>query len=519
METKRDIETKANSLISSNPDESVKLYKQLKEAFPAEFNSWNAFYAMKALRASRNPDKNWAKELASNFQDEKVGNLFGWMVYDHCIKDKQKSEILQNEQYILSLPDLSPQKNLRENSIFPCPTTISIFKLADAYAENLFNARQINDLLGTIDYKLLSTNTRTIDTVQHGEIELASDLEKYFALRTKALIKLKEFDACKQLCKKALESLEKFHYNNDLWFRMRIALAEEGLGNFEESEALFKKLLLSKAGSDKWFLYRDIAEVYFEHKDYKKAWKYSVDAAYFGNEPHFLIGLYLLQARILFKLERPNDGKVLAELIAAILKDQGWNNKNEYNRLFNFYKIDREEVEITNEVIKRAREFWNSERYGDKEKRNGSIISIHRNGKIGRIKTVSGKVIGFHKKDLVKKANTLSHIEKAEVNFYEMETEDGNFHAEVIEVLSQPKKEETNNDLVGKILDGTVKSTADFGIFVRIPKLHDGLLHKNNLPERLKETFKDNFNSGDRIKVRIDKVTEKGLQLKLVEHE
>ena len=71
-----------------------------------------------------------------------------------------------------------------------------------------------------------------------------------------------------------------------------------------------------------------------------------------------MIGLYLLQARTLFKLERLNDAKVLAELIAAILKDQGWKDKNEYNRLFKYYKIEREEVDSTKEVIKRAREFF-----------------------------------------------------------------------------------------------------------------------------------------------------------------
>ena len=59
METKRDIEDKAKSLIYINPDEAVKLYKELQEAFEVEFNSWDAFYAMQALRASKNPDKNW----------------------------------------------------------------------------------------------------------------------------------------------------------------------------------------------------------------------------------------------------------------------------------------------------------------------------------------------------------------------------------------------------------------------------------------------------------------------------
>lgn len=518
METKRDIEAKAKSLISTNPDEAVKLYKELQEAFADEFNSWDAFYAMKALRASRNPDKSWAKQLASNFEDEKVGNVYGWIVFDHCVKGKQRSEVLQNEQYILSLPELSPQKNLREDHTYPCVTSISLLALAKVYSKPNFSSEKVEAITCHLDSSLLSTTPSKKEDKEDPDGEYSSDYEKYCVLRSKALIKLEKYDECKRLCKCALETLNKFHNNNDSWFKMRIAIAEEHLGNFKESEEILKNLLASKTGSDKWFLYRDIAEVYFEQKEYKKAWKYSVDAAYYGNEPHYLIGLYLLQARTLFKLNRPNDGKVLAELIAAILKDKGWKDKNEYNRLFNFYKIDREEVEGTNEVIKRAREFWNSERYGNKIKKKGSIVSIHRNGKIGRIKTESGKVIGFHKKNLVKRVKSLSNLEKAEVSFYEIEAEDENFHAEVIEVLSQPKKEEINTDLVGKIFDGTVKNTVDFGIFVRLPKLNDGLLHKNKLPERLKETFKDNFNSGDRIKVRIDRVTEKGLQLKLVEN-
>ena len=125
-------------------------------------------------------------------------------------------------------------------------------------------------------------------------------------------------------------------------------------------------------------------------------------------------------------------------------------------------------------------------------------------------------MISFHKNNLVKRVKSLSQLNKAQVSFYEMEAKDSKYHnAEVIEVISQPEKDTLNNDLVGKIIDGTVKNLAEFGIFVRLPKLCDGLIHKNNLPKKLKETFKDEFNSGDIIKVRIYKVTEKGLQLKL----
>jgi tetratricopeptide (TPR) repeat protein len=403
METKRDFEAKAKALISTNPDEAVKLYHELWVSYPDQFNSWDAFYAVKAMRAANSTNLTWANELAEKFKGDRVGNLYGWLIFDRCVKGKNRTEILSNEKFIEGLIDLAPQKSLKEDDAFPCPTTISILKLCDAHAENLFNAKRINELLSGLDYNILSNKSKTIETQERGEVELSSDLEKYFALKTKALLKLTEFHTCIEQCNKGLELLDKFHYNNDLWFKMRIALSEEGLGNHERSEELFKVLLESKAGNDKWFLYRDISEVYFEQGDFVKAWKYAVDAAFYGNEPHFLIGLFLLQARILFKLERPTEGKILAELISSILKEQEWNDKAEYIKLFTYYKIDRTTLPTVNVLIKEARKFWQNERYGNKPKHKGKIISIHKNGKIGRIKDQNNNLIEFHKKDLVKK--------------------------------------------------------------------------------------------------------------------
>jgi len=516
METKRDFEAKAKALISTNPDEAVKLYRELWEIYPGQYNAWDAFYTVKAMRASNLPNLNWAKELVEKFSEERVGNLYGWLVFDRCIKGKNRTEILENEKFIESLMNLAPQKNLREDAAFPCPTTISILKLCDAHAEKLFNARRINDLLSGLDYNILSNKSKTIDTLERGEVELSSDLEKYFSLKTKALLKLGEFESCKEHCNKGLVLLEKFHYNNDLWFKMRIGLSEDGLGNHEKSEELFKELLESKAGNDKWFLYRDISEVYYEQGDFMKAWKYALDAVFHGNEPHFLIGLYLLQARILFKLERPTEGKILAELIAAILKEQEWNDKAEYVKLFAYYKIDRTALPTVNALIEKARLFWQKERYGSKPKQKGTIISIHKNGKIGHIKDQDDNLIGFHKKDLVKKMKSLENLIGVTVEFFIMESYDGKNIAENIIITEQQVRPKLDN-IVGKSFDGTVKNVVEFGIFIRMQGTPDGLLHKNNLPNNLKDSFKEVFTQGKKVKVKIERVTEKGIQLKLIE--
>lgn len=512
METKRDIEAKAKSLLDSNPEEALKIYKNIYEIFPDEFNSWDAFYAIKASRLVQNADLKWPKELVEKYEDEKVANLYAWLVFDKCVKGKQRKELIQNEGIISTLPKYSPQKNLREDSSYPCPTTISILNLVDAYAENLFNAKKVNELLSVLERDLLSDQSRTLESEQKGDIELASNLEKFYALKTKALLKLGEYEDTIALCKEALQVFEKYHYNNDLWFNMRIAIAEEKLGNFEKSEMLFKELLSSRAGSDKWFLYRDISEIYFEQKEYEKAWKYAIDAAYYGNEPHFLIGLYLLQTRILYKLDRSEDGKVLAELIGAILNEQQWNNKPEYNRLFQYYTINKDTLPNIKEVLAEANKFWNKERYGNLDRIKGTIISVHKNGKIGRLKSAQGKICDFHKKDLRKKTRNLHQLKGLNAEYFEIEGENGKFHAEDI-LTKQPVKKEIINKFIGKPTEGTIKNITDFGIFVQLSGLSDGLLHKNNMPHKLRNSFKEDFKIGDRIRVVVEQETEKGIQL------
>ena len=58
--------------------------------------------------------------------------------------------------------------------------------------------------------------------------------------------------------------------------------------------------------------------------------------------------------------------KILAELIAAILKKQKWNDKLEYNKLLAYYNIDRTSLRTVNELIKELKIFWQKEKYGNK---------------------------------------------------------------------------------------------------------------------------------------------------------
>src|SRR5690554_4801765 len=234
MESKRNLDTKAKALVKTSPEGAVKLYREIWGNFHDQFNSWDAHFTLKSLRGSKAPSLKWAKELIEKFPEEKNGNTYGWLIND-CMKGKSRNELLSFEPYISGLSSFSPQKDLSVEAPYPCPTTICILRLYDAYAENQFNASKINSLLKMLEFQKLSSVPKPYTKDDGKEVEPASDLEKFFSLKTKALFKLEMYEECKDLAELALQKLDKFHTDNDLWLKMRIALCEGSVGNHEAS--------------------------------------------------------------------------------------------------------------------------------------------------------------------------------------------------------------------------------------------------------------------------------------------
>lgn len=521
--TKRELQIEAKRLLdNTSPIEAMNICKKIWVEFPQDsqdkFNLYDAQLALKATQNNNKVDFNFICEIVNLFKDsDKIKTDFSWFIFNNYLKGASTEDLLHNENVIIKMFDIIMQKDLSNGKRNICSFTIGCIELAKAHSKNLFNANKIESLLGVLNSDFLSRESSAYINAQGKEVKQPSDFETYYALRTKALLKLESFTSCINLSEIALKSISDFHYNNDLWFKMRIAISQEHLGEFEKSERLFHELLSTRAGSDKWFLYRDIAELYFEQEKFGSAWKFAVDSAFYGNEPHFMINLYVLQARILVKLNRPDEGKILAELIAAVLKEHGWSNKEAYNRILKFYNIQISEVKSVNAVFREAKSFWVLERYKDKKEITGVVVFIHRNGKFGKIKMNDESVYNFHKRDFNKRQKNINELKDAKVSFVKMTSFNGETIAENIKVLEQINHQVATNELEGKQFIGSIKNITDFGVFVKLDGIKDGLLHKNSLPRALQDSFKETFKVGEKVKVKIIKVTDKGLQLKLEE--
>lgn len=515
--SKQELANKAREFKTSNPQEGYQLCLKIWNEHKEEFNNYDATLTIGLARKVEDTDFKMIYDILQTFPEDAIvlGNG-GWYLFDKFIKNKQPNDISNNLVQIEGFLNIVKQKNLSEEDSYPCPFTISIFKVVDALANNMFNASRILDFLKRLNPEYLSKTPEAYEHSTRGTIEKMSPFEKYYSYKTKALLKLERYDECKEACDIALQNIDKYHYDNQIWFPMRKALSLEHLGAEEESEAMFKELIESREGSSKWFLFRDLAELYFDQDNFKKAWKFSIDSALLGNDAKFLIKLYHLQARILFKLGRPDDGKIFAEMIASILKENEWRVQQSYLKLFNYYQIDVSQALAVKPQQKLLNKFLSADKYKDRIEIKGTITTIHNNGKSGFIKDDVGQQYFFGKGDLVKKTRNLDVLLNAEVAFYSGKKTERSISAEAIRIIALVKSEYVKSDLdkyVGKTDSGRITKLDDIGIFVTdIYDKNFGLIHKSKLPNDFKETYQ----KGSPLEVVLVRINKQGkLDLKL----
>lgn len=157
----------------------------------------------------------------------------------------------------------------------------------------------VNKFCDLVSFENLFTDCKTIEVERKGEkkpMELASDKENWFAFKTKALFETQQYQECFDLSKKALETFEKFHYSNEVWFARRIALSKKHLGNSEEA---LKELLQVLRRKKEWFIQNEVAEIYKENRDFDNAFKYAIEAINNFGDLEYKVGLLVLIANIL----------------------------------------------------------------------------------------------------------------------------------------------------------------------------------------------------------------------------
>ncbi|MNQ41686.1 hypothetical protein D3C85_553710 [compost metagenome] len=179
----------------------------------------------------------------------------------------------------------------------------------------------VNKFCNLVSVDNLDTECKTIEVERKGEkkpMELASDKENWYAFKTKALFESQQYQECFELSKKALETFEKFHYSNEIWFARRIALSKKHLGN--SADAL-NELLQVLRRKKEWFIQNEVAEIYKENGDFDRAFKYAIEAINNFGDLEYKVGLLVLIANIL-EQKQENELSFKHYMLSKLLRQQ-----------------------------------------------------------------------------------------------------------------------------------------------------------------------------------------------------
>ena len=218
----------------------------------------------------------------------------------------------------------------------------------------------VNKFCDLVSVELLDTACRNIEVERKGEIkpmELASSKEDWFSIKTKALFETQHYQECFELSKVALESFEKFHYSNEVWFARRIALSKKHLGN--ATDALNELLLILKRKKD-WFIQLEVAQLYKENGDYDKAFKYAISAINNFGDLEYKVGLLVLIAEILdVKGEKELSFKHYS--LSKLLRiKEGWSVPNIVSDALAQFSFEPIAIEKLSELIRALKKYWSS---------------------------------------------------------------------------------------------------------------------------------------------------------------
>lgn len=210
----------------------------------------------------------------------------------------------------------------------------------------------------------------------------SSKKETWYKLTTKALLDIGQYDKCINLSTEALLNLSEFTYDNDVWFKWRIAKSFNQLGEYDQSVDYLNDI---KQFKNDWFIDNLMAENYFFKNDWDNALKYASSAALAKGDTDKKVNLYSLIEDILNKKNKQKEADIHAYLVYTIRKRHNWNIDENLE-----YKIEKAGFDLNNEdyftTEKHLHHLWEEYLYKNQELKKGVIVSVLPNKKAGFIR-------------------------------------------------------------------------------------------------------------------------------------
>ncbi len=368
-------------------EQAATLYKQLWNDGVEEANVWDGWgyaYCLRQMGEFAEAKTVCRRVLEIQPDFARAKQVLAWCIYASEVKIPN-DQIRNNEQQFVhsakSILDLVAQDQYS-------PYTHTIFKVID-YLKDKPTSQAANILtwLGKLNPEYLGQECLAFTDETGKRRELASHLETWFAHRTKALLDHKRYNDCRQACEQALSKVASFHYDNDVWFRWRIALCDVHTGQREEAIEKLKELARRKR---EWFIEYELAELLFNLGRTEEALVFAVSAALGHGEDKMKGKLYLLLGEISEAQQETERAQQHILLAMQIYSDEGWKLPASHQEL-----ATRLEVNLTSDTnrgdLKRSLvSYWKEVQEAHTPRQCGTIKVILPNGNAGFIRTKDG---------------------------------------------------------------------------------------------------------------------------------
>jgi len=321
------------------------------------------------------------KEVHIENKEFKYNNdLLSWCLYEKYLKNTDIKEFGKDIQRIIKIADYIT--NIVKQSEYT-PYEMIVWKIISFYKHgNVFNADKVNYWLDKLDVLLLSEEPFQYTDDNKFIREGASRKEEWFALKCKALMKMKKYQECLEVCDVALSSIKKYHYNNDIWIKSRKAYCYGQFGDKVVAIRILEELLTVR---EHWSIYEMIFDLKLLLNERKEALGYAYSAALTKDSPSLKINLYIKMGAVLEELNLNEEALWHYRFSKMIRLESKWNVPIEIEQ--SITRIEKRVCSPNDECLyNKLKQFWVNEKLLLSPRFSGIILSLLPHGKAGFIK-------------------------------------------------------------------------------------------------------------------------------------
>jgi len=329
---------------NGNFEEALEIYRELWEANKQEFDEWSTWsYAKCAQKCGHHDEADKiARYCYEQWPDFDLGRqVLAWSHYYRFFQggtDDGKSPTSDYWKAAKEVVSLCEKEPYSQYSPFT-RVLFSVIKELEEKPSSRKNAEKRLEWLGHMDPDELDPQADSFRDDSGKRRVVASDRENWYSHMSKALLDAERHEDCIQLCQEALQRFSELHYDNDVWFKVRIAKAKSALGRTEEAMADLKEIVPKKP---EWHIYKELATLAYQLNQYEEALRYGAEAALGEGPLHFKWEVFLLMAVTLRAKGNDDLAKQHAELAARIRGEKGWSIKGRTKELIDEFEVEAE---------------------------------------------------------------------------------------------------------------------------------------------------------------------------------